>query len=136
MSIFPELTWYSYTSYLTADQIALVRNQTWIYSAEQIIEVPVSEYSVPNRNSSRHLNGFRKRIPHASGDDIEERDGPCPDHLKVLSCNDQTTRTKPFDNYIFDPILGDGVTIYLLDSGVDWSHNVRISSLLLHCWHD
>jgi len=122
-TVFPDLPWQSYTTNLTFDQADEVASQMFI---DFIGPCTVSDTDGFDINFVPE-QGNQKRTP--SNKNLDERLHNDDPHLRILS--DKVTRltgqlnnilNRDRDPYLYDPLLGRGQTIYIIDSGYRADH--------------
>lgn len=113
---YPRLPWQSYVTSLTEEKAKDVAKESFIQYIMPIVEDTMEGFGavLPPRNM---------RQKRALGD--LDRRNPSADHLKLISAFEAF---KNEDNsnlpvYLFDPILGAGQTIYVIDSGLRSTHS-------------
>lgn len=83
----------------------------------------------------------RHNLPDTQGEIVKMnrvRVPESPDHLRLISqgpenVRERESRTVPFErlpDYVLSPKAGDGITIYVIDSGIDPTHSVSSLSTL------
>ncbi|KAI4626211.1 uncharacterized protein J4E87_004711 [Alternaria ethzedia] len=116
---FDELDWVScqYLN-LTDAEAAIVRQDPIIRFIERITEDDGELRVIPPQEDSSSL------LPsslHVKAQALNQRDESAA-HLKLLSARNQRNDPTQLPNYVFEPSLGKGQTIYVLDSGYRKSH--------------
>ena len=111
------LPWQAYSTNLTAEQAQAVANQTFVSFVVENIEGDGSEQAgaIPN------AQWLSKRVP--SNVNLNER--PLSDaQLRLLSTQNQRNEqpASQLPNYLFAPSLGQGSTIYIMDTGANLNH--------------
>ncbi|KAK4543623.1 hypothetical protein LTR36_005268 [Oleoguttula mirabilis] len=115
--VFSNVPWQSYVTNLTFDQANEVASQTFVNFVTLITESDESEYgAIPLPES------IQKRV--AADEDLQERPNSYQ-HLRMISVANQqaTVAGAELPNYLFDPLLGRGQTIYILDAGFNTAHS-------------
>lgn len=116
---FPSNPWQSYATDLTADQADAVAKQSFIDFIFQDTEDDNAEMRAvfPRRRA------LEKRL--VPGLNLKEREPDSDVHLRLISAQNQKANPNgPLANYLFDPTLGQGQTIYIIDTGCLLTHSV------------
>ena len=103
---------------LTDAEAAIVRPDPIIRFIERITEDDGELRVIPPQEDSSSL------LPsslHVKAQALNQRDESAA-HLKLLSARNQRNDPTKLPNYVFEPSLGKGQTIYVLDSGYRKSH--------------
>ena len=116
--VFPNVPWQSYVTNLTSDQAKDVASQSFVRFVTLITENDVGTFgAIPPPEK------LQKRV--APNLNLQQRPNS-EEHLKVVSTANQQTLYPPgaaLPDYLFDPLLGQGQTIYVLDSGFNTAHS-------------
>ena len=116
-SIVTGVPWQGYSTNLTAEQAQAVANQSFV------------SYVIPNLEGDDSEQGSVIPLEHflskRAPSDINLNERHLSDnHLRIISAqnqrNGQPASTLP--NYLFDPSLGQGSTIYIIDTGANPYH--------------
>lgn len=119
---FPSNPWQSYATNLTADQANAVAKQSFIDFVFQDTEDDNAEMRAV---FPRHREFEKRLVP---GLNLKEREPDSDVHLRLISAkNQQDNPNGPLANYLFDPTLGQGQTIYIIDTGCLLTHSVSIA---------
>jgi subtilisin family serine protease len=101
---------------LTDAEAAIVREDPIIAWAEPITEEAGEALVIPQHSGTNSLY-TRATLPQS----LNQRDDSAA-HLRLLSARNQRNDPAQLPNYVFEPSLGQGQTIYVLDSGYRKSH--------------
>jgi hypothetical protein len=101
---------------LTDAEAAIVREDPIIAWAEPITEESGEARVIPQHDYTSSLH-TRAELPVA----LNQRDDSAA-HLRLLSARNQKNNPTQLPNYVFEPSLGKGQTIYVLDSGYRKTH--------------
>jgi subtilisin family serine protease len=116
--VYPHVPWQSYFTNLTTKEAQDVASQSFIYFVTAVVPTGNDhdqQVGVPRES------GIRKRI-NENGN-LDERLNS-DQHLRVLSvANQESLDSNNLPNYLYDPLLGLGQTIYVLDGGFDKDHS-------------
>lgn len=114
---FNEVEWVScqYLN-LTDAEAAIVRQDPIIAWAEPMSEEDGEALVIPNHGGTNSLY-TRATLPQS----LNQRDDSAA-HLRLLSARNQKNDPAQLPNYVFEPSLGQGQTIYVLDTGYRKSH--------------
>lgn len=114
---FDEVEWVScqYLN-LTDAEAAIVRQDPIIAWAEPMSEEDGEALVIPNHGGTNSLY-TRATLPQS----LNQRDDSAA-HLRLLSARNQKNDPAQLPNYVFEPSLGQGQTIYVLDTGYRKSH--------------
>ena len=114
---FDEVEWVScqYLN-LTDAEAAIVRQDPIIAWAEPMSEEDGEALVIPNHGGTNSLY-TRATLPQS----LSQRDDSAA-HLRLLSARNQKNDPAQLPNYVFEPSLGQGQTIYVLDTGYRKSH--------------
>jgi subtilisin family serine protease len=94
-----------YQTNLTAAQAKEVSKQPFVRDVDQVIPIETATYgTIPPRHALDKRINLNLHLQERENSD---------DHLRVIS----QKRDAALDNYLFDPSLGSGQTIYVLDAG-------------------
>lgn len=107
--VFPYITWQTYATNLTAAQAEDVVKQTFVNYVG-----PVQGYDIGSYGA---IPGVFRNEKRSNRDNLQERANSAP-QLRPIS----QRRNATLDNYLFDPLLGLGQTIYILDQGFNLNH--------------
>jgi hypothetical protein len=117
MVSFPSSPWISYQYLnLTDAEAAEVRKNPIIFSADPITEDDGAALVIPQHDYTTTMLG-KRALPQS----LNQRDESAY-HLGLISARNQKNDPTKLPNYVFQPSLGKGQTIYVLDSGYLKSH--------------
>ncbi|RDL38904.1 uncharacterized protein BP5553_03244 [Venustampulla echinocandica] len=124
--VYPNLDSQVYTTVLNSSEVKIVRKNPIVFGAAintSGAEEADDGYGViprpkPSAIQERGTETNRVRVPES------------PDHLRLISqgpknAHDRESRTIPFEplpDYVLSPKAGEGMTIYVIDSGIDPGH--------------
>jgi hypothetical protein len=120
---FPDSPWVSFQVLdLSEKDAALLRLNPLIEFVVEITEDEGEQRAVPRRDTSllkRVTSWVKRALPSALS--VRLNAGY---HLKLLSARNQRLNPTVLPDYTFQPSLGEGQTIYVLDSGYQTLHEV------------
>jgi hypothetical protein len=118
---YPNVPWQSYVTSLTPEQAQDVANQSFVEYISTITEDDAPEYRAVRDPGEK----LKKRLTPSLN--LDERQDSYM-HLRLLSTKNQQDINDvigaALPNYLFDPSLGQGQTIYIVDTGCRLSHTV------------
>ena len=122
---YPNVPWQSYLTNLTAQQALDVAKQSFVEYISTITEDNATDYGAV-RNLGQNLQ--ERVAPSLNLDERQDSDM----HLRLISTKNQQDINNimgaALPNYLFDPSLGQGQTIYIIDTGCRLSHTVGLSA--------
>lgn len=127
---FPNVPWQTCVVNLTVEQAKEVSSQSFV---SDVVDIAAAGFVVPARAHPGSSKKRRKSEPP----DFQVRGGS-DNHLWIISADKQDTinaargRSRP--SYIFDGSLGQGQTIYIIDSGCRLTHTVRQPTAGFKCY--
>jgi subtilisin family serine protease len=114
--VFPRVPFQSYVTTLTYAQAKDVQNQSFIayvvLAGESKDREFVGDSNTSRSSSEQSSNGVQNLQARLTSDQ----------HLRLISTKEQDMKDGRLPNYLFDPQLGNGQTIYILDSGFNVEH--------------
>lgn len=116
---FPNTPWQSYITNLTLEQAEQANKQPFMYFVKQVTEPPVDPDDVSELPPSG--NTIERRLFNKN---LRSRKNSEP-HLKMISAKKSKNlfRRGKLADYTFDPLLGKGQTIYIVDDGFNLDHD-------------
>lgn len=115
--VFPHLTWQNYITNLTYAEATGVARQTFV----EFVGVD----SITDDDGFGAIPMSQKVNKRAQGNWLLDERGYSFKHLRTISTANQEARDVDEDlpEYLFDPRLGEGQTIYIIDSGFRTTHS-------------
>lgn len=120
--VFPDAPWQSYLTYLTLAEAKDVARQPFIYFVSLIQETGDDEETgddaftaIPSSQKiEKRVDGVQNLQTRLNSDQ----------HLRVISVRNQqlVSANAVLPPYLYDPLLGKGQTIYVLDAGFNTAH--------------
>lgn len=111
----PDVPWVSYQyADITDEEAEEIRGNSLIVFVEPISEDDGQALAIPN-HEIRSLS--KRELPQS----VNQRDNS-QYHLGLLTARNQKNDPTKLPNYVFEPSLGKGQTIYVLDTGINLEH--------------
>ena len=129
---YEHVPWQSYVTYnLSAEDLADLESNSMVEFVHLVTEASEPGFEVETVEPVRMV----KRAEDGSEDEESVEDIPVPldlsrrspaeYHLGMLSAPTELRGVEDWGDYIFDPVLGAGQSIYIIDSGYRSTHEVR-----------
>lgn len=112
---YPSTPWQSYITDLTAEQAKDAGKQSFMYFVKPVTTPP--EDIDPNLEPPPSSGSLERRLSK----NLESREDS-DQHLRMISAKRRILHRGQLENYLYDPILGKGQTIYIIDDGFNTQH--------------